>query len=131
MQIYALRLTPGQDLKQEIIGFTAKRNIEAGAIISCLGSLSTACIRFAGQKAVASLQGPFEILSVSGTLSENGSHLHICLADSQGKAIGGHLVDGCTIMTTAEVVLGKIPYLMFKRGHDDATGYSELEVYRI
>ena len=44
-------------------------------------------------------------MSLVGTISTSGCHLHISLADSEGHMIGGHLVDNDIIFTTAEVSL--------------------------
>jgi predicted DNA-binding protein with PD1-like motif len=62
-------------------------------------------------------------------LSTEGSHLHISLSDSTGTTIGGHLVDGCHVYTTAEIVLGIMPDYRFAREQDSASGYKELTVY--
>jgi len=63
-----------------------------------------------------------------GTLSQHGCHLHIAISDRQGRVSGGHLMDGSHIYTTAEVLLGIIPDMIFKRAHDASTGYRELEI---
>ena len=44
-------------------------------------------------------------MSLVGTISTSGCHIHISLADSEGHMIGGHLVDNDIIFTTAEVSL--------------------------
>ena len=73
----------------------------------------------------------FEIIGLTGTFSRNdGCHLHISLSDSNGNAIGGHLIDG-TIFTTLELVLGTAKGVEFRRGMDIDTGYNELEVRQI
>ncbi len=45
-----------------------------------------------------------------------------------GRTVGGHLTEGCTVRTTAEVVLTADDRLLFDREHDPATGYDELVV---
>jgi hypothetical protein len=42
-----------------------------------------------------SLDERFEIVSLTGTLSRHGAHLHVAVADFQGNVVGGHLMDGC------------------------------------
>ena len=49
--------------------------------------------------------GPFDVVSLVGTISTSGCHIHISLADSEGHMIGSHLVDNDIIFTTAEVSL--------------------------
>ena len=74
------------------------------------------------------MNGELEILSLSGTLSSDGAHLHIAVADSSGAVIGGHLCPGSFVRTTAELVIGLLPDWRFRRELDPATGYAELEI---
>ncbi|NJL38869.1 MAG: DNA-binding protein [Leptolyngbyaceae cyanobacterium RM2_2_4] len=129
MDVKVLRLTPQQDLKAELDAFAYQSSLEAGCIITCVGSLSKAVLRFAGESAESVCEGKFEIVSLTGTLSRHGSHYHICLADSTGQTLGGHLLKGCLVYTTAEIVVGILPDLSFRREHDSMTGYRELAVY--
>ena len=71
----------------------------------------------------------FEIVSVVGTISCEGAHIHLGLADATGAGVGGHLISA-TVFTTAEIVLGEVPGLAFERRFDDATGFKELSVER-
>ena len=103
---HAFRLKPGQDLKKEILQYVKEKQIKAGWISTCVGSLTNYNIRFANQPEGNSGSGHFEIVSLTGTVSVNGSHLHISISDSTGKTIGGHLMEGCKIYTTAEIVIG-------------------------
>ncbi|MEO0409047.1 MAG: PPC domain-containing DNA-binding protein [Cyanobacteria bacterium P01_A01_bin.135] len=128
LQAIALRLTPQQDLKAELVRLTKAQSCSAGCILTCTGSLSTATLRFAGQPVGVRLQGHFEILSLSGTLSQEGCHLHLAIADKRGQTYGGHLMEGCLVYTTVELVVGLLPQLQFHRTPDQATGYAELQI---
>jgi predicted DNA-binding protein with PD1-like motif len=75
-----------------------------------------------------SFDEPMEIVSLTGTLSPDGLHVHIALSRSDGACIGGHLVPGCIVNTTAELVIGELPEVEFRRLPDPATGYRELSV---
>ena len=35
-------------------------------------------------------------------------------------------MDGCIVRTTAEIVIGHFPDIVFKRLHDERSGYEEL-----
>ena len=85
-------------------------------------------IRLADGETVIEREEPFEIVSVMGTLSKDGVHLHISVSDSEGNTIGGHLKNGCIINTTAEVVMLEIDNVKFSREFDESTGYDELVV---
>lgn len=126
VRAHALRLRPGDDLRRGIENYAAERHIKAGAILTCVGSLSEAKLRPANAEQHASYRGPFEIVSLVGTISPGGVHLHISLSDAEGHTIGGHVVQGCAIHTTAEIVIAELDGMEFSREPDAATGYSEL-----
>jgi uncharacterized protein len=127
-KVHAFRLPPNKDLKKEIDAFVAKEKIEAGYIITCVGSLTQANIRYANQANGTMQSGHFEIVSLVGTVSINGSHLHISISDSTGKTIGGHLLTENLIYTTAEIVIGESKNLSFTREKDGTTPWEELQV---
>lgn len=127
-KVHAFRLKPGQDLKQEIQKLVTEKQIKAGWISTCAGSLTQYNIRFANQPNGSIDTGHFEIVSLTGTVSINGSHIHISISDSSGKTIGGHLMDGCKVYTTAEMVILSSDGLVFKREKDGTTPWEELQV---
>jgi uncharacterized protein len=128
IKIHALRLKPGQDLRTSIETYVKENNIAAGWLVTCAGSLTDYNIRFANQPNGSTGSGHFEIVSLTGTLSTNGSHIHISISDSTGRTIGGHLLQGCTIYTTAEIVIQSSPNLLFKREKDGSTPWEELQI---
>lgn len=125
---HAFRLKPGQDLKNEILQYVKEKQIKAGWVSTCVGSLTNYNIRFANQPEGSSGSGHFEIVSLTGTVSVNGSHLHISISDSTGKTIGGHLLDSNIVYTTAEIVLLSSDDFIFKREKDGSTEWEELQV---
>jgi len=125
---YVLRLRPGQDLKQEILRFAKARDLKAAAIVTCVGSLTRAVIRYADQKDGVALDGRFEIVSLVGAFTGDGGHLHIAVSDKDGRTVGGHLMDGSTVYTTAEIVITELVGLRFTREKDAQTTYDELVV---
>lgn len=125
---HVLRLNPGQDLRQELQRYADTQRLRAAALTTCVGSLTTVALRLANQEIVTTRTGHFEIVSLVGTLSANGSHLHLAVADSTGQLLGGHLLDGCRVYTTAEVVLTELPELEFTREPDPVTTWRELRI---
>lgn len=128
MKVFAIRLKPNQDLRKSLKEFTVQQDIKAGFILTAIGSLKQATIRFANQNDSTVLNDKFEILALNGTLATTGIHLHIAISDKQGKTIGGHLDNGCIIYTTAEIVIGESENFTFLRTLDEQTGYQELEI---
>lgn len=128
MKIHAFRLQPKQDLKISLENYTRENQIDAGVVITCVGSLNCATLRMANENALKTFKGKFEIVSLVGTFASDGCHLHISLSDKNGNMIGGHLKHGCVIYTTAEIVIGEINNLIFIRAIDESTGFKELVV---
>ncbi|TVP65074.1 MAG: DNA-binding protein [Leptolyngbya sp. LCM1.Bin17] len=128
MDTFCLRLYPGDDLRQSLQTFAVEQGLEAGIILTALGSLTQGSLRFAASSTASVIPGPLELISLSGTLSRHGMHLHGALADAQGRMYGGHIMVGCMVRTTAEVAIATLPYLRFSRQHDPQTGYLELVV---
>lgn len=128
MQTYSYRLLTGQDLKKELEIIVRQEHIEAGTMLTCVGSLTDVSLRLANQSDPHVWKGHFEIVSLVGTLSTNGSHLHLSVSDSTGQTVGGHLLDGCTIYTTAELVIGVMTDIVYERQIDPTFGYKELTV---
>lgn len=128
VETLALRLLPGSDVRRELDSFAKREKLSAGVIVGAVGSLSKVCLRFANENTHTELEGKHEILTLSGMLAEDGVHLHMSVANSQGECKGGHLVDGCQVYTTLELVIASIPEVRFKRVFDQATGYKELYI---
>ena len=96
MRILPIRLTPGQDLRQAIEAAVTGQNFRAAFVLSGIGSLSAACLRFAGADEPRRLTGDMEILSLSGTVAvdvtdggaRSSSHLHMALSMATGHGTG-------------------------------------------
>ncbi|CAM4016611.1 PPC domain-containing DNA-binding protein [Roseateles saccharophilus] len=121
----ALRLNPGDDLRA-----TLEAGGRTGFVIAGLGSLGHAELRFAGAAGPTHVDGPLEILTLSGSLTPAGVHLHASVSDASGRVLGGHVCAGCTVRTTAELLIAPLPPGSLSREWDEATGYAELVVRR-
>jgi predicted DNA-binding protein with PD1-like motif len=129
MQNYTFRLKSSQDLFDSIVSFAQEKRIEAGCILSGIGSLKHFMVRLANREVPTKYVGHFEIVSLAGLVSIHGTHLHISASNGDGKTIGGHLVSGSKIYTTAELVVAVFPEMIFKREFAEDSGYDELVVY--
>lgn len=129
-KIHAFRLKPGNDLKKEINSYAKANDIKAAWICCGVGSLTDYNIRFATQPEGSKGSGHFEIVSLIGTVSVNGSHIHISISDNTGRTIGGHLLGNNLIYTTAEIVIQETADFVFTREKDENTKSGELHVGR-
>jgi len=128
MKTITMRLKPGQDLLLEMERLAQDQQLEAACVLTCIGSLTTAVLRYANQGHTDTLSGHFEIVSLTGTLSIHGSHYHIAISDGTGKTFGAHLMEGCKVYTTAEIVIGVINGVSYQRTMCEESGYPELDV---
>lgn len=126
---HVLRLKPGQDLRNEMLALARRNDLRASVVLSGVGSLKTARLRYAGAQEPTTLDGPFEIVAMTGTLAHDGLHVHLAIANAQGLVLGGHLQEGCLIHTTCELSVLENKDLEFSRRPDPETGYNELHVY--
>ena len=131
MELVSFRLEPDADIRRDLERLVKRDNMAAAVVLGAVGSLSNVCLRFAGQNRHTTLKGSHEILTLSGTLGEGGVHLHMSVADEAGECKGGHVVYGCRVNTTLELVLGLLPDVSFLREMDEKTGYKELKVTQI
>jgi predicted DNA-binding protein with PD1-like motif len=128
VRAFAVRLHPGDDLRAKLEELVSLRGLHGAYVATCAGSLRVAAIRFADRKETTTLDGPFEIVSLTGTLSPDGPHLHIAISDTTGHTIGGHLAAGSIVYTTAEVVIAEIAGTRFRREVDPGTTFKELVI---
>lgn len=126
MKTYCLRLHRGDDLLEQIEALAAREHIAAGVALSAVGCVSRAAVRDAGGITIRTLEEPLEIVSLMGTVSETRCHLHISFSRVDLGTLGGHLVRGCIINTTCELVVAELPGWRFGTEQDKATGYDEI-----
>lgn len=128
MQTIPLRLLPEQDLRAVLETVLAAHRLDAAFVTQGIGSLSAAQLRLAGSNEALALEGDLEILTLAGSLSPDGAHLHISVADAQGKVTGGHVLRGCIVRTTVEILLTLLPDHRFSREPDMLSGFNELVI---
>lgn len=124
-ELQPLRLPPGVDLRGALEQATRDRAM-AAFVVCGIGSLGDARLRLAGASEATAVSGPCEIVSLSGSLTADGAHLHMTVADAQGRVHGGHVVAGNLVRTTAELLLAWLPGRDLGREFDPRTGYAEL-----
>ena len=128
MSYLPIRLEPGADLRRVLEQRAAELPNHSAFVVAGIGSLSSVSIRLAAADQETRLSGSFELISLSGTLSAEGAHLHMGIASESGQVMGGHVGYGNVIRTTAEVLLVMPEGWALSRAHDPATGYPELQV---
>ena len=126
--IFMGRLRHGEDMLEEITEICKDKDIRLGRI-EAIGAVQKARIGYYNQKnrdyEFVTLDQPLEIIDLKGNVSiKDGKpmvHAHITLADSAGRAYGGHLAQG-TIIFACECLIESFDGLELERGLDEETG---------
>lgn len=121
-----VRLRRGDDLLHEIKRIAKREGIKAAVPISAVGCVSKLRVRDASGVDIREVNENCEILSLNGTISDSRCHLHIGFSRRDLSVIGGHLVEGCIINTTCELIIMEIKSFEFGVEQDEETGYDEI-----
>lgn len=128
MKTYAVRLRRGSDLLRSIKEFCTQNAIEAGVVLSGVGCVTRARVRDASGVTIVDIPEHMEIVSLNGTVSQTRCHLHVSFSKKDLSVVGGHLVEGCIINTTCELVIGEMENYVYAVEFDEETGYDELVI---
>ena len=131
MKEHIMRLMPGEDLILCIHNYCKKHGVKAGFIGTCVGSFQEVVFRKGYDHTLFTMDGPFEIVSMEGTVSTQGMHIHTAISDKSFKVYGGHLLSGSIVHTTAELVIIELENHELARSKGDLTGYKELKITEI
>lgn len=126
MKTVCRRLHRGDDLLLSIRTLCEREKIDAAVVLSAVGCVSRAVLRDAGGVNLRSVDELCEIVSLNGTASRTRCHLHLALSREDLSTIGGHMMPGCIVNTTCELVLGVLEHMRFDVEQDAQTGYDEL-----
>ena len=125
------RLSENEDLLETVTQVARKTRIHSGFFI-LIGTLKSARLGFFKEcrYETVELQQPLEIVSCVGNVSikegEGFAHAHATVSDEKGKAFGGHVMPGCLIGVTGELVLIETPGIKLFRKFDEKTKLSLL-----
>jgi hypothetical protein len=104
------RLVEGEDLLETVTKVAENAKVSMGWFF-LIGTLKKANLGFfrEGEYETTQMDQPLEIVSCLGNISikENKTfaHAHISVSDEKGRVYGGHVMPGCLIGVTGELVL--------------------------
>ncbi|MEB3276233.1 MAG: DUF296 domain-containing protein [Cyanobacteriota bacterium] len=105
MQALPLHLDPGSDVRRSIEQLAQQRGV-TGFVLSVVGNLAQAAFQCPGKSRPTVLSGELEIITLQGTFSPQGVHLHLSFSDAECQVWGGHLEPGSLILRGADLLLG-------------------------
>lgn len=124
---YLIRMDSGEEIITQLYELVEKEHIRL-ASVSALGAINdfTVGVFHVDTKAYTSnrFQGEFEIVSLTGTITEMDGkpylHLHMSAGDEKGHVFGGHL-NRAVISATCEMVLHEMDGVV-ERQYNEAIG---------
>ena len=105
MQPLPLKLAPGSDLRLSLEEL-AQRDGISGFVLGVVGNLTKASFQCPGQAEPTVLEGDLEVITLNGTFSPEGVHLHLSLSDGACQVWGGHLEPGTTVQKGVDLLIG-------------------------
>ena len=105
MQPLPLKLAPGSDLRLSLEEL-AQRDGISGFVLGVVGNLTKVSFQCPGQAEPTVLEGDLEVLTLNGTFSPEGGHLHLRLSDGACQVWGGHLEPGTIVQKGVDLPIG-------------------------
>ena len=105
MQTLPLKLAPGSDLRLSLEEL-AQRDGISGFVLGVVGNLTKASFQCPGQAEPTVLEGDLEVITLNGTFSPEGVHLHLSLSDGACQVWGGHLEPGTIVQKGVDLLIG-------------------------
>lgn len=123
------RLPKGEDLLQGLTALCVAHNITLGEV-RALGAVTKVCLGFYNQETrqyqTLNFDEEMELVHLLGNISTKDGrpfvHVHASFADSQGKMVGGHLMEGNPIFACEFIIKEYKSEAAFSRGPDEETG---------
>ena len=135
-EIVVVRLAYGELLLESIEEICRQRKIRDGVILTGFGSLTD--IAVSGAVGASFPPRKFyqrtrprgvEILGMAGVIANYHVHCHLVLSD-RNQAFGGHLEQGCRVLSLAEIALMRVSGIKLARLVDATTGQKLLQKVR-
>ena len=105
MKSVKIHLNSNEDLLLFLENFGKEYNSN-GFILGVVGNLSQASFKCPGKNSATLLVGNLEIISLNGTISPSGPHIHLSISDNSCKVWGGHLEKGTIILKGVDLLIG-------------------------
>ncbi|MGP6206956.1 PPC domain-containing DNA-binding protein [Cuniculiplasma sp. SKW3] len=128
-EFIVVKLEAEDDIIESLKDVISKENVKAGFVFSGIGGAHHVEVgALKGKTHVKEiLEEQMEILSISGSVSEDDPilHLHISLAGVSHHAFGGHLFSG-KAYPFAEIVIKRFDKIKMKRELNENSSFREL-----
>ena len=127
MQPLPLKLAPGSDLRLSIEEL-AQRDGISGFVLGVVGNLTKASFQCPGQAEPTVLEGDLEVITLNGTFSPEGVHLHLSLSDGACQVWGGHLEPGTIVQKGVDLLIGVLEQREGRPARQTAAAAPRIEI---
>ena len=127
MQPLPLKLAPGSDLRLSIQEL-AQRDGISGFVLGVVGNLTKASFQCPGQAEPTVLEGDLEVITLNGTFSPEGVHLHLSLSDGACQVWGGHLEPGTIVQKGVDLLIGVLEQREGRPARQTAAAAPRMEI---
>jgi predicted DNA-binding protein with PD1-like motif len=120
------RFYEDEDLLEAVASASKQAKISTG-FFTLIGTLKRAKLGFYrdGNYEPIEIAGPLEIVSCTGNVSLKEKvpivHAHIAVSDEKGQTFGGHVLSGCLISVTAELMFVEAVGMKLERKFNEKT----------
>lgn len=105
MRALPYHLSAGSDLL-DCLQRLAQHQGGQGFVLGVVGNLSQAAFLCPGQPEPTVVRGELEIITLQGTLTAEGVHLHLSCSDSACQVWGGHLEPRTLVLKGVDLLIG-------------------------
>ena len=127
MQPLPLKLAPGSDLRLSLEEL-AQRDGISGFVLGVVGNLTKAPFQCPGQAEPTVLEGDLEVITLNGTFSPEGVHLHLSLSDGACQVWGGHLEPGTIVQKGVDLLIGVLEQREGRPARQTAAAAPRIEI---
>ena len=127
MQPLPLKLAPGSDLRLSLEAL-AQRDGISGFVLGVVGNLTKASFQCPGQAEPTVLEGDLEVITLNGTFSPEGVHLHLSLSDGACQVWGGHLEPGTIVQKGVDLLIGVLEQREGRPARQTAAATPRIEI---
>ena len=127
MQSLPLKLAPGSDLRLSLEELAQREGI-SGFVLGVVGNLTKASFQCPGQAEPTVLEGDLEVITLNGTFSPEGVHLHLSLSDGACQVWGGHLEPGTIVQKGVDLLIGVLEQREGRPARQTAAAAPRIEI---
>ena len=127
MQPLPLKLAPGSDLRLSLEELAQREGI-SGFVLGVVGNLTKVSFQCPGQAEPTVLEGDLEVITLNGTFSPEGVHLHLSLSDGACQVWGGHLEPGTIVQKGVDLLIGVLEQREGRPARQTAAATPRIEI---